>query len=92
LSESLSKVKPIPVLRIHELRIQQPLSGLAKRKVLRRLSEKRVTARVRKSLRRILDEKHLHVGCRALQENGIWIGHGSYKGEGFNWVVEDYLL
>jgi hypothetical protein len=87
LSESLSKMKVTPILMLFDLRIQLPLDGLAKRKALKFLSPKTVTRKVRKNLRKILDEERIKVACWALLKNGIWVGHGTYNGERFNWVV-----
>jgi hypothetical protein len=80
-------MKLSPILLISDLQIDLPLDGLAKIKPLRDLSKKRVTAKVRESLRSILDRKRLSVGCKARWEKGRWIGKGFYNGEKFNWIV-----
>jgi len=78
----------LPILIISDLQIKLPLDGLAKRKPLPSLSEKRVTAKVRESLKQKFNYKHVKVACKTQLKKGQWKGRGYYKGKKFNWIVK----
>lgn len=78
-----------PILIKLDLPIFLHLDGLATRKDLANLSEKRVTAKVRENLRRIINRKQLRIACKAKWIRKRWIGEGSYNRKKFNWIVID---
>jgi len=67
------KGEPILILTV-PLQLVLPLDGLGKITTLARLSKKRVTAKVRETLRQIFNKKNVSVSCEAWCKKGTWIG------------------
>jgi hypothetical protein len=84
---SLRKMKLLPILMVFNFSIQVPLDGLAKRKPLASLSEKRVTTKVRESLKQKFNGNRVSVSCEASYKKGIWNGHGTLNRDNFTWCV-----
>jgi hypothetical protein len=76
----------MPILRVSGLNISQPLGGLANRKPLQNLSEKRVTTKIREELRRIYGYS-IEVTCVVSCINGVWKGRCKVSGQKYDFYV-----
>lgn len=80
-------IKQSPILVIYDLQIDLPLDGLATRSDLTSLSEERVTAKVRESLRLTFNNNSVTVACEAHHNKRGWKGHGTLNRKEFTWRV-----
>jgi len=63
------------------------LKGLASRKKIDSLSQKRVTRKVREVLRRQFGEDNVQVSCGATYQNNRWIGKCVINNKTYQWEI-----